>query len=86
MENGVPLSEDCVRAEPYIYKNLEECGENVALLRAYEGNRPMAKIFYYWSKYFSWSGVMLLICLIFSSPYHSGEKIYDGDIAIVEFS
>ncbi|KNA18220.1 hypothetical protein SOVF_072530 [Spinacia oleracea] len=31
---------DCVRAEPVIYKKLEECGENVALLRAYVGDRP----------------------------------------------
>ncbi|KMT18693.1 hypothetical protein BVRB_2g028180 [Beta vulgaris subsp. vulgaris] len=31
---------DCVRAEPVIYKKLEEAGENVALLRAYVGDRP----------------------------------------------
>lgn len=31
---------DCVRAEPMIYKKLEECGEDVALLRAYVGDRP----------------------------------------------
>ncbi|XP_021736932.1 thioredoxin-like protein Clot [Chenopodium quinoa] len=31
---------DCVRAEPVILKKLEEYGENVALLRAYVGDRP----------------------------------------------
>ncbi|XP_073030174.1 thioredoxin-like protein Clot [Primulina eburnea] len=31
---------DCVRAEPVIYKKLEESSDNVALLRAYVGDRP----------------------------------------------
>ncbi|CAI0436822.1 unnamed protein product [Linum tenue] len=31
---------DCVRAEPVIYKKLEESEANVALLRAYVGDRP----------------------------------------------
>ncbi|XP_010694184.2 thioredoxin-like protein Clot [Beta vulgaris subsp. vulgaris] len=31
---------DCVRGEPVIYKKLEEAGEDVALLRAYVGDRP----------------------------------------------
>ncbi|XP_047982317.1 thioredoxin-like protein Clot [Salvia hispanica] len=31
---------DCVRAEPVIYKKLEEAPGNVALLKAYVGDRP----------------------------------------------
>ncbi|XVF79588.1 hypothetical protein PTKIN_Ptkin15bG0001200 [Pterospermum kingtungense] len=31
---------DCVRAEPVIYKKLEASAEDVALLRAYVGDRP----------------------------------------------
>ncbi|XP_057522074.1 thioredoxin-like protein Clot [Amaranthus tricolor] len=31
---------DCVRAEPMIYKKLEASGDDVALLRAYVGDRP----------------------------------------------
>ncbi|PON86249.1 Thioredoxin-like fold containing protein [Trema orientale] len=31
---------DCVRAEPVIYKKLEATSEDVALLRAYVGDRP----------------------------------------------
>ncbi|CAA0842522.1 Thioredoxin-like protein Clot [Striga hermonthica] len=31
---------DCVRAEPVIYNKLEAWPENVALLRAYVGDRP----------------------------------------------
>ncbi|KAI6675830.1 hypothetical protein NL676_036626 [Syzygium grande] len=31
---------DCVRAEPVIYKKLEASSDNVALLRAYVGDRP----------------------------------------------
>ncbi|XP_073307348.1 thioredoxin-like protein Clot [Primulina huaijiensis] len=31
---------DCVRAEPVIYKKLEESSDNVVLLRAYVGDRP----------------------------------------------
>ncbi|KAL2251382.1 UNVERIFIED_CONTAM: Thioredoxin-like protein Clot [Sesamum indicum] len=31
---------DCVRAEPVIYKKLEASPDNVALLRAYVGDRP----------------------------------------------
>ncbi|VFQ75896.1 unnamed protein product [Cuscuta campestris] len=31
---------DCVRAEPVIYKKLEEFSGDVALLRAYVGDRP----------------------------------------------
>lgn len=31
---------DCVRAEPVIYKKLEESPDNVALLKAYVGDRP----------------------------------------------
>nr|AGG19197.1 thioredoxin-like protein 7 [Tamarix hispida] len=31
---------DCVRAEPVIYKKLEAIPEDVALLRAYIGDRP----------------------------------------------
>nr|XP_043610555.1 thioredoxin-like protein Clot [Erigeron canadensis] len=31
---------DCVRAEPVIYKKLESSGDDVALLRAYVGDRP----------------------------------------------
>ncbi|KAI3448929.1 hypothetical protein Pfo_005594 [Paulownia fortunei] len=31
---------DCVRAEPVIYKKLEASSDDVALLRAYVGDRP----------------------------------------------
>ncbi|CAB4268009.1 unnamed protein product [Prunus armeniaca] len=31
---------DCVRAEPVIYKKLEATADDVALLRAYVGDRP----------------------------------------------
>ncbi|MFS7906128.1 putative Thioredoxin-like superfamily [Helianthus anomalus] len=31
---------DCVRAEPVIYKKLESSSDDVALLRAYVGDRP----------------------------------------------
>ncbi|XP_014500437.1 thioredoxin-like protein Clot [Vigna radiata var. radiata] len=31
---------DCVRAEPVIYKKLEASSEDIALLRAYVGDRP----------------------------------------------
>ncbi|PIM97478.1 hypothetical protein CDL12_30049 [Handroanthus impetiginosus] len=31
---------DCVRAEPVIYKKLEASADDVALLRAYVGDRP----------------------------------------------
>ncbi|CAM8967007.1 unnamed protein product [Rhodiola kirilowii] len=31
---------DCVRAEPVIYKKLEAVSDDVALLRAYVGDRP----------------------------------------------
>lgn len=31
---------DCVRAEPVIYKKLEVSSDNVALLKAYVGDRP----------------------------------------------
>ncbi|GMN55308.1 hypothetical protein TIFTF001_024442 [Ficus carica] len=31
---------DCVRAEPVIYKKLEATSDDVALLRAYVGDRP----------------------------------------------
>lgn len=31
---------DCVRAEPVIYKKMEESAEDIALLRAYVGDRP----------------------------------------------
>lgn len=31
---------DCVRAEPVIYKKLESSPDDVALLRAYVGDRP----------------------------------------------
>ncbi|CAN1827692.1 Thioredoxin-like protein Clot [Linum perenne] len=31
---------DCVRAEPVIHKKLEASGDDVALLRAYVGDRP----------------------------------------------
>ncbi|GAA0174098.1 hypothetical protein Leryth_016970 [Lithospermum erythrorhizon] len=31
---------DCVRAEPVIYKKLEASTDNIALLRAYVGDRP----------------------------------------------
>ncbi|KAA8515711.1 hypothetical protein F0562_018678 [Nyssa sinensis] len=31
---------DCVRAEPVIYKKLEAASDDVALLRAYVGDRP----------------------------------------------
>ncbi|KAL8542374.1 hypothetical protein ACS0TY_003297 [Phlomoides rotata] len=31
---------DCVRAEPVIYKKLEASSDNVALLKAYVGDRP----------------------------------------------
>uniref|UniRef100_A0A7C9CNY6 Thioredoxin-like protein Clot n=2 Tax=Opuntia streptacantha TaxID=393608 RepID=A0A7C9CNY6_OPUST len=31
---------DCVRAEPVIYKKVEESGLDVALLKAYVGDRP----------------------------------------------
>ncbi|KAF3449991.1 hypothetical protein FNV43_RR06070 [Rhamnella rubrinervis] len=31
---------DCVRAEPVIYKTLESASEDIALLRAYVGDRP----------------------------------------------
>ncbi|XP_052179384.1 thioredoxin-like protein Clot [Diospyros lotus] len=31
---------DCVRAEPIIYKKLEASADDVALLRAYVGDRP----------------------------------------------
>ncbi|KAL1827909.1 hypothetical protein ACET3Z_006321 [Daucus carota] len=31
---------DCVRAEPVIYKKLEACSDDVALLKAYVGDRP----------------------------------------------
>ncbi|CAH2046710.1 unnamed protein product [Thlaspi arvense] len=31
---------DCVRAEPVIYKTLEESAEEVNLIRAYAGDRP----------------------------------------------
>lgn len=34
------VSSDCVRAEPVIYKKLEASSDNVALLRAYVGDRP----------------------------------------------
>ncbi|CAK9322410.1 unnamed protein product [Citrullus colocynthis] len=31
---------DCVRAEPVIYKKLEAASDDIALLRAYVGDRP----------------------------------------------
>ncbi|XP_048323602.2 thioredoxin-like protein Clot [Ziziphus jujuba] len=31
---------DCVRAEPVIYKKLESASDDIALLRAYVGDRP----------------------------------------------
>lgn len=31
---------DCVRAEPVIYKKLEVSSDDIALLRAYVGDRP----------------------------------------------
>ncbi|XP_021280246.1 thioredoxin-like protein Clot [Herrania umbratica] len=31
---------DCVRAEPFIYKKLEASADDVAVLRAYVGDRP----------------------------------------------
>ncbi|XP_074321604.1 thioredoxin-like protein Clot [Silene latifolia] len=31
---------DCVRAEPIIYRHLEESNDDVALLRAYVGDKP----------------------------------------------
>ncbi|KAG2372224.1 Thioredoxin-like protein [Vigna angularis] len=31
---------DCVRAEPVIYKKLEASSDDIALLRAYVGDRP----------------------------------------------
>lgn len=34
------LFSDCVRAEPVIYKKLEASSDDVALLRAYVGDRP----------------------------------------------
>ena len=34
------LLSDCVRAEPVIYKRLEASSDDVALLRAYVGDRP----------------------------------------------
>lgn len=34
------LFSDCVRAEPVIYKKLEASSEDVALLKAYVGDRP----------------------------------------------
>lgn len=39
-KNFVTLNADCVRAEPMIYKKLEASGDDVALLRAYVGDRP----------------------------------------------
>lgn len=35
-----PFFTDCVRAEPVIYKKLESSPDDVALLRAYVGDRP----------------------------------------------